>query len=103
MVVTSLLTNEFAYRAKDEEGWRSVNRETQEDKYERKITKDLERDRSGSRIRSSTVRAFTNYARGLESTEPSSGGAVVLGLDWEEWRAAMRIAPNNATDKCRRG
>jgi hypothetical protein len=36
MVVTSLLTNEFAYRAKDEEGWRSVNRETQEDKYERK-------------------------------------------------------------------
>ena len=68
-----------------------------------KITKDLERDRSGSRIRSSTVRAFTNYARGLESTEPSSGGAVVLGLDWEEWRAAMRIAPNNATDKCRQG
>jgi hypothetical protein len=82
MVVTSLPANEFAYRAKDEQGWRSVNRETQEDKYERKNHEGLG-DCSGSRIRSSTVRAFTNYARGLESTEPSSGGAVVLELDWE--------------------
>jgi hypothetical protein len=41
MVVMSLLVRELTYTAKDEEAWRSVNRETQEDSYERKITKDL--------------------------------------------------------------